>query len=150
MDSILLNGLEFYAYHGVSEAEQRVGHRYRVDATLEIDARRSGQTDALNDTVDYARVAQLLVQIGTENQYRLLEALGTQMVETLFEEFPLIEAILLRVQKACPPMNAVIASVGVEIYRTRDDIAIQPRVRLTVVGDDEEDLEISSPVEEAP
>jgi 7,8-dihydroneopterin aldolase/epimerase/oxygenase len=149
MDSILINGLEFYAYHGVSDAEQRVGHRYRIDATLEMDARRAGQTDALNDTVDYARVAQRLIQIGTENQYRLLEALGTQMVEALFEEFPLIEAILLRVQKVCPPMNAVVASVGVEIYRTRDDFATPARVRLTVVGDDE-DIPIQTAVEEAP
>jgi 7,8-dihydroneopterin aldolase/epimerase/oxygenase len=148
MDSILINGLEFYAYHGVSDAEQRVGHRYRIDATLEMDARRAGQTDALEDTVDYARVAQMLIQIGTENQARLIEAIGARMVAALFEEFPLIEAILLRVQKVCPPMNAFVASVGVEIYRTRDEVAAPPRVRLTVISDDQ-DITLPSAEEEA-
>lgn len=137
MDTILINGLEFYAYHGVSDEEQAIGQRYRVDVTMEVDARRAGLTDMLGDTVDYGDVARRIVQIATEQSYRLLEAVATQMVLAILEEFPGVEAVMLRLQKLNPPMNAIVASVGVEIYRTRDDVSVPPRIRLTVVGSDE-------------
>src|SRR5262249_31937888 len=101
MDIILINGLEFYAYHGASDPEQAVGHRYRVDAELSVDTRLAGQTDELGDTVSYSRVAKRLMQIGTEQQYRLLEALAAQMTEVIFAEFAMVDAVKLRVQKMC-------------------------------------------------
>lgn len=138
MDTILIKGLEFYAYHGASDEEQSVGHRYLIDAWLTVDTRRAGHTDTLSDTVSYAEVARRLIQIGTERQYRLLEALTARMVSVLFEEFPTVEAVRLRVQKISPPMNAIVASVGVELYRDREEIEHQPqRVRLTVIGEED-------------
>ena len=38
-DTILIQELEFYAYHGASDQEQVVGHRYVVDARLTVDIR---------------------------------------------------------------------------------------------------------------
>jgi hypothetical protein len=72
------------------------------------------------------------------HSYRLVEALATQIMADLFDEFPEVEAVLLRVQKLNPPMNAIVASAGIELYRTRDEMSAPPRVRLTVVGSDEE------------
>ena len=74
-DTILINGLEFYAYHGASDQEQTVGHRYRVDARLMVDIAAASASDRLSDTVSYARVAKRLVEVGTGEQFRLLEAL---------------------------------------------------------------------------
>ena len=118
-DAILIKGLEFYAFHGASDAEQTVGHRYLVDARLTVDTRPAGQSDRLQDTVSYALVAQRIVEVGTRTQYRLLEALAAHIVTVIFEEFPLVEQIWLCVQKLAPPMNSIVASVGVEITRNR-------------------------------
>lgn len=120
-DSILINGLEFYAYHGASDQEQMVGHRYLVDARLIVDTRPAAATDRLSDTVSYSRVAKRIVQVGTEEQFRLLEALAGRLAEMIFAEFTPVQALCLRVQKMCPPMNAIVASVGVEITRRRSD-----------------------------
>ncbi len=118
-DKILISGLEFYGYHGASDQEQTVGHRYFVDVTLGVDTRAAGQSDRLGDTVNYSKVARRLIEIGTQRQFRLLEALAAHMVEIVFEEFKPVQTIHLRVQKMCPPMNAIVASVGVEITRSR-------------------------------
>lgn len=118
-DSILINGLEFYGYHGASDQEQTVGHRYRVDARLVVDTRQAAASDRLSDTVSYSRVAKRIVQVGTEEQFHLLEALAGRLAEMVLAEFAPVQAIHLRVQKLCPPMNAIVASVGVEITRTR-------------------------------
>ncbi|HLJ55196.1 MAG TPA: dihydroneopterin aldolase [Chthonomonadaceae bacterium] len=119
LDTILIEGLEFYGYHGASDQEQTVGHRYFVDVRLGVDTRDAGASDRLSDTVSYSKVARRLLEVGTHNQFRLLEALAERMVRMVFEEFPLVATVQLRVQKRCPPMNAIVASVGVEIARSR-------------------------------
>lgn len=119
-DSILITGLEFYAYHGASDQEQTVGHRYQVDVRLTVDTRLAGGSDRLTDTVNYSRVAKRLLEVGTQEQYRLLEALAARMVAAVFADFPAVEGITLQVRKMVPPMNAILASVGVEITRNRE------------------------------
>jgi len=118
-DKIVINGLEFYGYHGASDQEQTVGHRYFVDVRLGVDTRVAGQSDRLGDTVSYSKVARRLIEIGTQRQFRLLEALAAHMVQIVFDEFCAVQTVRLRVQKMCPPMNAIVASVGVEITRSR-------------------------------
>ena len=118
-DSILISGLEFYAYHGASDQEQTVGHRYQVDIRLNVDTRSAGESDRLSDTVNYSRVAKRLLEVGTQEQYRLLEALAARMAAVVFADFPSVESLTLRVQKMVPPMNAIVSSVGVEITRSR-------------------------------
>jgi 7,8-dihydroneopterin aldolase/epimerase/oxygenase len=118
-DTILINALEFYGYHGASDQEQSVGHRYFVDVRLGVDTRAAGSSDRLSDTVSYSRVARRLIEIGTQRQFRLLEALAATMVTVVLDEFHAVISVGLRVQKMCPPMNAIVASVGVEITRRR-------------------------------
>ena len=120
MDSILIRGLEFYGYHGASDEEQKVGHRFIADATLTVDTRSAGQSDNLNETVSYAEVAAKILAIGTETKYRLIETLLAHIVREIFADFPRVQKIRLCIQKLCPPMNAIVASVGVEIERERD------------------------------
>lgn len=121
-DTILINGLEFYAYHGASDQEQTVGHRYRVDARLSVDIRPAAASDRLSDTVSYSRVAKRIVEVGTADQFRLLEALSQRMADAIFADFPMVQAVTLLVQKLCPPMNAIVESVGVEIERRRPNV----------------------------
>ena len=72
-DAILINGLEFYAYHGASDQEQTVGHRYVVNVRLEVDTVCAARTDMLTDTVSYSRVAKRIVEVGTEERHRLMQ-----------------------------------------------------------------------------
>ena len=132
-DTIRIDGLEFYGYHGASDQEQSVGHRYQVHVRVEMDTRPAGQSDRLADTVSYSKIARRLVEEGTQKQFRLLEALAAHMVEVIFQEFLPIDAIHLRVDKMCPPMNNIVASVGVEISRRRSAGRANERVGTQVV-----------------
>lgn len=122
-DRIIIEGLEFYAFHGASDAEQTVGHRYIADVELTIDTRAAGHSDALADTVSYADVARRIVEVGASRRFRLIEALNAALIETLFAEFPLVQSVQLRICKIAPPMNAIVARVGVETTRTRSELA---------------------------
>ena len=118
MDTILIEKLEFYGYHGASEEEQAIGHRYAADVELGFDTAPAGRSDALWDTVNYAAVAQRILEIGTSRQFRLLEALAAALVEAILAEFP-VESVRLTVRKPHPPLPAIAASVGVTIERRR-------------------------------
>ena len=118
-DFVIIQGLEFYAFHGASDEEQKIGHRYRVDIRLKTDLSKAGKSDNLEDTIDYGKVATRIVEISTEKQFRLLEALTESIVSKLFAEFPSLEEIELKIQKIAPPVNIIADSVGVEITRIR-------------------------------
>lgn len=116
VDTIFIEAIEFYGYHGASSEEQSVGHRYAVDAELRVDTRLAGRSDDLRDTVNYSTVAKRIVAIGTQEQYQLIEALAARLADALLTEFA-IESVKLRVRKIRPPMNVIASAVGVEIER---------------------------------
>lgn len=114
MYRVFLNDLEFYAFHGVPEAERQVGHRYRATLSLEVDG-RAAETDRIEDTVDYAAVGELAVRIGIDSQFKTVERLAYAMAEAILREFPRVQAIQVAVEKPLPPANLIADSVGVEV-----------------------------------
>lgn len=118
-DQIIVQGIEFYAYHGVPDAEQTVGHRYRVDLTAYLDLREAGRTDDLRHTVSYGDLARLVIHIGTTQQVRLLETLAERMCAAILEQFPPIQRVELFIAKRLPPTGTITELAGVKITRER-------------------------------
>jgi dihydroneopterin aldolase len=118
-DQIIVQGIEFYAYHGVPDAEQQIGHRYRVDLVVDLDLREAGRTDDLRHTVSYGDLARLVIQIGTSQQRRLLESLAEQMCNAILEQFPAIQRVELFIAKRLPPTGTITELAGVKIVRVR-------------------------------
>ena len=118
MDRIIVEAIEFYGYHGAFYEEQVVGHRYSVDVELRVDTQAAAASDSLPDTVNYAEVARRIVEVGTREQYRLVEALAERLAAVILKEYQ-IESIRLRVSKVNPPMETIAARVSVEIERAR-------------------------------
>ena len=118
MTEVFLEELEFYAYHGVSEAEQSVGHRYVASVDLLVQERAS-ETDDVHDTVDYGEVGQLIESVSKETQFKTLERLGSQICEELFATYPTIKEVRLELAKRLPPMPNIAERAGVRIERVR-------------------------------
>ena len=119
MDRIVVEGIEFYGYHGAFYEEQVVGHRYLVDAEIRTDTQTAAASDSLPDAVNYAEVARRIVEVGTREQYRLLEALAERIAAVILKEYEGVESIRLKVCKERPPMDTIAARVCVEIERAR-------------------------------
>jgi dihydroneopterin aldolase len=118
-DQIIVQGIEFYAYHGVPDAEQQIGHRYRVDLVADLDLREAGHTDDLRHTVSYGDLARLVIQIGTSQQRRLLESLAEQMCAAILDQFPQIQRVELFLAKRLPPTGTITELAGVKLIRSR-------------------------------
>jgi dihydroneopterin aldolase len=116
-DRLLLEGMEFYGYHGDIEAERALGGRYSVDVELRADLRAAGRSDSLTDTIDYVRCFQLVREVVENRQYRLLEALAQGIADSLLEQ-PRALGVRVRVAKQ-PPLRGGFDRFAVEIERER-------------------------------
>lgn len=115
-DRILIQGIQFFGHHGVREEERKLGQRFRVDVELALDLREAGRRDDLAASVDYEKVHALVVEIGTGEQFRLLEALAARIASALLERFP-ARQVTVRATKPSPPIPGVMGGVTVEITR---------------------------------
>ena len=113
-----LRGLSVYTHHGVTDAEQEVGQRLELDVSLELARPAAAETDELAGTVDYAAVAQLVLETATESRYRTLERLTAVIGERLVERFG-VGAATVRAAKPEPPMGVAIGSVSVTLTTRR-------------------------------
>ena len=50
-DEVFLEGLQFYAYHGVNPEERVQGQRFLVDVALATDLGAAGRSDDLERTI---------------------------------------------------------------------------------------------------
>ena len=119
-DKILLEGMEFYAYHGVNESEKSQGQRFIVDLEMTADLSRASETDDLEDTVNYSRVFRLVKEIIEGPSRDLIETVAGEIASRVLEDFA-VEQIRVRVSKPDVPLKgAKLKGAAVEIVRRRD------------------------------
>jgi len=71
----------------------------------------------LKHTVDYAAIFQVIEAHCAQNSFTLLEEVGQQLCDRIFEQCP-VESIKLRIRKL-KPFSSKLTSVGVELRRNR-------------------------------
>jgi len=119
MDIIYFNGMEFYGYHGVFPEENKLGQRFIVDMELYLDLGVAGETDQLENTINYAEVYHLCKGIMENETYQLVEKVAQQIANRSLTGFPLLNEVMVRVTKPDPPIPGHYRSVAVEIRRGR-------------------------------
>ncbi len=117
-DDIVIERLEFRGRCGVTVEERALPQPLAVDLELRHQPEPAALADDLARTIDYARVAQRVVEIGTTQDFCLLETMAERLLTMLFNEFP-IERVKLWIRKLHPPISYVARSVGISVERTR-------------------------------
>lgn len=115
-----LHGLSIYTHHGVTDAEQEIGQRLVIDISFDVPDCDAVLTDRLDDTIDYAEVADIVALAATERSYRTLERLASVIAERLMERFG-SEAVRVRAAKPEPPIPLAVEEVAVEVVRSRPE-----------------------------
>lgn len=113
-DSVFVRGLEFEGNHGYTAAERRGTRRFRVNLTIEVPLAAAAASDKLADTVDYWKVSDIVVSLGTKSTYKLLEALGGAIAAKIQELHP-HATVIVEVEKLAPPCPGVPAACGVRL-----------------------------------
>ena len=85
MGTVRLVNAVFYAHHGVSKEEHRLGGRYEVDVAMDLDFEDAAETDRLDSTVDYEGVYKAVHQLVTGNKFYLIEKLAVLICRAIME-----------------------------------------------------------------
>ena len=117
-DKIIVAGIKFHGYHGFTPLERQVGVRCSIDVELECDLEAAGRSDSLEDTIDYRRVHELVLNVGAKGRsFHLIEALALHMADALLKEFR-VQQVTVRVRKETPVLDGIVDSVGAEVTRS--------------------------------
>ena len=120
-DEILLEGMRFYAYHGVNPEERALGQRFSVDVALAVDLRAAGASDDLAATVSYSAVYKTVRRIVEGEPRHLIEAVAEAIAAAILGEFPPVAQATVTVRKLEAPLRgAFLDAAGVRIARSRD------------------------------
>ncbi len=113
MSRVVLEGLEFFARHGVYETEAALGARFVVDAELHYDF--AGLPDELEQAVNYAAVYESIRQEVTETRVQLIEVLADCVARRVLREQPRLKRVTVRVHKPFAPIPGVFRDVYAEL-----------------------------------
>ena len=119
-DRIVLEGMQFYGFHGVNPEEQALGQSYLVDLAVELDLTPAGRSDRLDDTVSYTHLYRAVQSVMEGESRNLLETAAQAIADQVLAQFP-VDAVSVSVKKPRPPVRgSVIEHAMVEIYRRRE------------------------------
>lgn len=116
---ILLNSIRLYAYHGVMPQERVVGGWYTVSLTIDYPFSQALQSDDVADTLNYASVLDVVIR-EMKIPSNLIEHVAGRIVDALFAEFPLIEAVDILLTKENPPMGGDTMGASVRLSVKND------------------------------
>jgi 7,8-dihydroneopterin aldolase/epimerase/oxygenase len=116
--TVRLINATFYARHGVSQEEHRLGGRFEVDVAMHLDFREAAETDDLSKTVDYERVYGLVRDLVTHNSFYLIERLAYLIAAEVLRSFEMVEETEVTVRKINPPVGGS-ADRAEAIWRAR-------------------------------
>ena len=120
-DRIILKDLGFFGYHGVMPEEAVLGQRFFVDLTCGVDLGQAGRSDDLEHSISYADMYAVAKAAFEEQRFKLIEAVGQHIVDRLFETFPAIRWIEVKVRKPSAPIAMVAGEAAIELHRHRED-----------------------------
>ena len=110
--------MEFHAFHGFLEHENQIGNTFLVSISMEVDTWKAGKSDELHDTLNYQSVYNVVKKEMSVSS-KLIEHVGQRILDSVFNEFPQISELTVKLSKLNPPLGGKVEKVSIELSRTR-------------------------------
>ena len=117
MDKVSIEGIQLACIIGTGNWERQLKQKLLLDLVLELDLSVAGQSDRLEDTIDYVAVVDAVTGLARDSQYLLIEALAEAIAQRLLEELP-VDAVGVVLNKGPAVKGA--KNVGVTIRRAKN------------------------------
>ena len=116
-DQINVNGIKAFGYHGVLPHEAVEGQEFIVDLALSLDLSAASRSDNLDETVNYADLAQIVHENIVGERVQLIERLAGQIADQIKSSYPQIDSISVTVHKPHAPVTLDFDDISVTITR---------------------------------
>lgn len=118
MDQVFIKDLMARGIIGVNSWEREKPQEILINIVLLADLHRAGNSDNIQDSVNYRTVARKVLAHAETVQRQTVESLAADVARLCLEE-PGVQKVRVRVEK--PGAVRFSSSVGVEIERARDE-----------------------------
>ena len=112
MSCIELKDIRVYANHGCLSEEEKIGSHYLVNRRVECDLSHAAKTDALEDTIDYVGLNDI-VKKQMAIRAKLLETVGYRIIKNILDSFSGVSHVSVTVSKLNPPIGGDVKQVSV-------------------------------------
>ena len=119
MDRISIKNLKVKARHGVYEFERKKDGTFELDIEIYLALEKSGQSDKIEDTIDYDNIVSIATKAFTEKNYNLVEAAAESVCGKLLNALN-VQKVILRVRKPHAPIDADFDTIELEIIRENE------------------------------
>ncbi len=116
LDQILIKDLLLRTIIGINDEERRNKQDVLINIILWADTRTAGESDAIDDAVNYRTITKRVIALVEESQFFLVEKMAAEIADICLGD-PRVERARVRVEK--PGALRFARSVGVEIERDR-------------------------------
>lgn len=115
-DLIELRGIRVFARHGAMPEEQEEGQEFLVDVAVSVDLAQAGETDRLDDTIDYKALAERISAVVSGERWDLLERVARRVAEVVLEHRR-AAGVRVTIHKPEAPIGIPVEDVSVTIVR---------------------------------
>lgn len=119
---IILKDLAFYARHGLTQEEAKLGQRFKVDIVAKFSSAnkiKDSLLDCKESTIDYVSIYKVVKNIFENNRFNLIEACAESIGYALLDEFKKIEEIKVLVKKPAVPVDCICEYFAAEVTLCR-------------------------------
>jgi 7,8-dihydroneopterin aldolase/epimerase/oxygenase len=114
LNTINIEGIKLYGYHGCLDEEAKIGGNYIVDVYMTTNFDQAASDDDLLKTIDYCSIYEISkTQMAIRS--KLIEQVCKRIYLQIKQTHPLIHTLHVKVTKLLPPMNGNVEKVSVEI-----------------------------------
>ena len=119
MDQIHIKDLHLRTIIGINDEERRNRQDVLINIIMDVDMRRAGETDDIDDAVNYRTITKRIIQLVENSQFYLVEKMAAEIAAICLSN-PRVERARVTVEK--PGALRFARSVSVTIERGQDGV----------------------------
>jgi dihydroneopterin aldolase len=98
MQKIIIEQLQVPTLIGVYDFERTQNTQLLISIELYVNVTKATISDDVADTVDYAKIAELVKTIAAQSSFQLLEALGRVLCQAILDNFA-VKQVTMKLEK---------------------------------------------------
>ena len=118
MDVIQLTGIRCYGYTGYLAEERFLGQWFEVDLRIGLNLAIAGQSDRIEDTLDYRSTIAAVKEIIATTKFDLVEKLAETIITTVLG-FDRVQQVELKLHKPAAPIPDFGGKITIELTRSK-------------------------------
>lgn len=118
MDKLYIRDLEIFANHGVFEEEKRLGQKFLLSLTLDLNLYPAAVEEDLEQSVNYGLLCHEVEAFFKERSYDLIETAAEKTAAFILNRYPQVHGVTVLLKKPWAPIGRPLETAAIEINRS--------------------------------